>query len=205
MMPPLRQRTLTRRLAGYFVRGLVITAPVVVTIWITWVVINWVDDLLGIPMPGVGLVIVLLVVTGVGALASSFVASAILGGLEDILERVPFIRLLYTSSKDLLNAFVGDKRRFTRAVRVAVSDDGAITVLGFVTAETLSELGLSDHVAVYIPQSYNFAGQLLVVPASRVTPLSVDSADVMAFIVSGGVSRASTRHAPEVPPPAPPA
>jgi uncharacterized membrane protein len=170
MMPPLRQRTLTRRLAGYFVRGLVITAPVVVTIWITWVVINWVDDLLGIPMPGVGLVIVLLVVTGVGALASSFVAGAIIGGLEDVLERVPFIRLLYTSSKDLLNAFVGDKRRFTRAVRVAVSDDGAITVLGFVTAETLSELGLTEHVAVYLPQSYNFAGQLLVVPASRVTP-----------------------------------
>jgi uncharacterized membrane protein len=182
--------SLARRLAGYFLRGLVITAPVALTIWITWTVINWVDDLLGIPIPGVGLVVVLVAMTAVGALASSLLARSLLGAVEDLLERVPFVRLLYTSSKDLLNAFVGEKRRFTRAVRVALSEDGAIFTLGFVTADALDALDLHGHVAVYLPQSYNFAGQLVIVPASRITPVPMDSADVMAFIVSGGVSGA---------------
>jgi uncharacterized membrane protein len=166
---------------------------VVLTLWITWTVITWVDDLLGLPIPGVGVILVLLAITGIGALASSLVARTALGAVERLLERVPFVRLLYTSSKDLLNAFVGEKRRFTRAVRVALTEDGSVSTLGFVTADSLSELGLDQHVAVYLPQSYNFAGQLVIVPGTRVTPVPADSAEVMAFIVSGGVSRTGTR------------
>ncbi len=178
-----------RRLAGWFIRGLLLTAPVALTLWITWTVIRWVDGLLGVNIPGLGLLVTLLAITAVGALASSYLARGLLAWIEDLLESLPFVRLLYTSSKDLLNAFVGEKRRFTQAVRVALSDDGGLSVLGFVTAESLADLGVAGHVAVYLPQSYNFAGQLLVVPASRVTPVVADSADVMAFIVSGGVSR----------------
>lgn len=182
------RHTFARRMAGYFLRGLVITVPAAITLWLTWVVIHWVDELLGLAIPGVGLLVVLLAITAIGALASSFVASAVLGALEDLVARVPFVRLLYTSTKDLLNAFVGDKRRFTKAVRVALTADGGVSTLGFVTAESVAHLGLTDHVAVYLPQSYNFAGQLIIVPATRVTPIEVDSADVMAFIVSGGVA-----------------
>jgi uncharacterized membrane protein len=149
-----------------------------------------VDGLLGIPIPGVGLVVSLLIITGIGALASTYFTKAALGLLDELLEKVPFVRLLYSSTKDLLNAFVGEQRRFTKAVRVSLSEDGAIGALGFVTAEDLTDLGLADQVAVYLPQSYNFAGNLIVVPAHRVTPLAGDSAEVMAFIVSGGVSRA---------------
>jgi uncharacterized membrane protein len=179
-----------RRVVGWFLRGLVITAPAAVTLWVTWVTIRWVDSLLGIRFPGAGLLITLAVITAVGALATSYLARGVLAWLEDLLERVPFVRLLYTSSKDLLNAFVGDQRRFTQAVRVALSEDGAVGVLGFVTADDLTDLGLDGQVAVYLPQSYNFAGNLIVVPRTRITPLPADSAEVMAFIVSGGVSRA---------------
>ncbi|MBS1241386.1 MAG: hypothetical protein H6R40_813, partial [Gemmatimonadetes bacterium] len=98
-----------------------------------------------------------------------------------------------SSTKDLLNAFVGEERRFKQAVRVALTDDGKVSVLGFVTSETLADLGLAGQVAVYLPQSYNFAGNLILVPADRVTPLAADSTEVMAFIVSGGVSRAGVR------------
>jgi len=178
-----------RRIAGWFIRGLLLTAPIAVTVWITWTVIRWVDGLLGVPFPGLGLVVTLVTITLIGAVASTYLAAGLLAWLEGLLESLPFVRLLYSSSKDLLNAFVGDKRRFTQAVRVSLSEDGAVSVLGFVTAESLTELGVRDHVGVYLPQSYNFAGQFIVVPAARVSPLTADSADVMAFIVSGGVSK----------------
>jgi uncharacterized membrane protein len=182
-----------RKIAGWFVRGLLVTAPVALTLWITWAVIRWVDRLLGINFPGAGLVVTLAAITVVGALASTFLARGLLSWIEDLMESLPLMRLLYTSTKDLLGAFVGDQRRFTKPVRVAVSADGEVSVLGFVTAESLQELGVKDHVGVYLPQSYNFAGQLLVVPANRVSPLEADSAEVMAFIVSGGVSKTGLR------------
>lgn len=184
---------LMRKIAGWFVRGLLVTAPVALTLWTTWAVIRWVDRLLGISFPGAGLVVTLAAITVVGALASTFLARGLLSWVEDLMESLPLMRLLYTSTKDLLGAFVGDQRRFTKPVRVAVSADGDVSVLGFVTAESLQELGVKDHVGVYLPQSYNFAGQLLVVPANRVSPLEADSAEVMAFIVSGGVSKTGLR------------
>jgi len=177
-----------RRLAGWFVRGLLVTAPVALTIYVCWLVIRWVDGLLGVPIPGVGIVVTLAAITAIGAATSLFLTRSIVGALDRLLERVPFVRLLYSSTKDLLNAFVGDQRRFTKAVRVSLSEDGTVAALGFVTAEQLDHLGLPGQVAVYLPQSYNFAGNLVVVPAARVTPLQADSTDVMAFIVSGGVS-----------------
>jgi uncharacterized membrane protein len=185
-----RQSAPMRRLAGWFIRGLVITAPAAVTLSITWATIRWVDQLLGLKIPGAGLLITLLTITAIGALATSYLARGVLAWLEELLERVPFVRLLYTSSKDLLNAFVGEQRRFTQAVRVSLSDDGAVGVVGFVTADDLADLGMPGEVAVYLPQSYNFAGNLIVVPRARITPLPADSAEVMAFVVSGGVSRA---------------
>lgn len=187
---------LARRLAAYFLRGLVLTVPAVLTVWVSWATIRWVDGLLGVRIPGAGLLATVALVTLIGAAASSYVATMALGWLERLLERLPFVRLLYTSTKDLLNAFVGEERRFTRAVRVALSDDGAVSVLGFVTAESLADLGLPGQVAVYLPQSYNFAGNLILVPADRVSPVKADSAEVMAFIVSGGVSRAASRTGP---------
>ena len=179
-----------RKVAGWFIRGLLITAPVAVTIWLTWTAIRWVDGLIGVDIPGVGLLVTLLIITGIGALGSSWLARGLLAWIEDVLESLPFIRLLYTSSKDLLNAFVGEKRRFKKAVRVTLTADGTLSVLGFVTAESLTVLGADNLVGVYLPQSYNFAGQFVLVPADRVIPLSADSSDVMAMIVSGGVSGA---------------
>lgn len=178
-----------RRLVRYLVQGLLITAPAAVTIWFSWVAIRWVDGLLGVRFPGAGLLATVVFLIFVGALASNYLTGSIVRSLESLLERVPFVRLLYTSSKDLLNAFVGEERRFTEAVRVALSEDGAVSALGFVTSDSLADLGLAGHVAVYLPLSYSIAGHVIIVPASRVTPVPADSAEVMAFIVSGGVSR----------------
>lgn len=177
-----------RRLANLFLRGLLVTAPVALTLYICWAVFIRVDRWLGLPIPGAGFVVTLALITLVGALASNLITRGAVGLVDRLLNRLPFVRLLYSSSKDLLGAFVGEKRRFNRAVSVALLPGSDVRAFGFITADSLARLGLDDHVAVYLPQSYNFAGQLVAVPRAQVTPLALDSADVMAFVVSGGVS-----------------
>jgi uncharacterized membrane protein len=179
-----------RRLANYFLRGLLITVPVALTLYVCWVAITWFDELLGSPIPGLGVLTVFAAVTLIGVLGSNLVTRGAVSVVDRSLQRLPFVRLLYTSTKDLLNAFVGEKRRFNRPVRARIgSGDAAVTLLGFVTAEGLEHLGLEGHVAVYLPFSYSVAGHVLILPAGRVEPIDVDSADTMAFLVSGGVTR----------------
>jgi uncharacterized membrane protein len=147
-----------------------------------------VDGWLGLPIPGAGFVATIILIVLIGFLGSSLLTRSLLGALERLLSRLPFVRLLYGSTKDLLNAFVGEKRRFDKPVLVAVHEASALRMVGFVTQESLDHLGLVGYVSVYCPHSYNFSGQLYVVPATHVTPLDVTSADAMAFTVSGGVS-----------------
>ena len=93
----------------------------------------------------------------------------------------------------MLNAFVGEKRRFDKPVLVSVTSDGSVKVLAFLTSESLAALGAADHVTVYMPQSYGLAGHILVVPSSRVQRIDADAAEVMAFIISGGVTQVETK------------
>lgn len=176
------------RLATYFLRGLVLTVPLAVTIAVCWVILRSIDGWLGLSVPGIGLIVTLAAITLVGFLGSTLIWNSLIEQLERWLDRLPFVRILYNSTKDLLDAFVGEKRRFDSPVLVALSADGAVRTFGFITQQSLTKLGLENDVAVYFPQSYNFAGQLVVVPASRVTRLEAVSSDVLAFIVSGGVT-----------------
>ncbi len=106
------------------------------------------------------------------------------------------MRLLYSATKDLLNAFVGEHRRFDTPVLVPADQGGQGQALGFVTQESLARLGLADHVTVYLPFSYSLSGRLLIYPASAVRRLDTESADVLAFIVSGGVTELPRAAAP---------
>lgn len=178
-----------RRAASYFLRGAVIILPVALTIWVAWQAVTWVDGWLALPVPGAGLAVVVMVIMLVGALATNVVTRAAIGTLDVILARLPLVRLLYNAAKDLMQAFAGEKRRFNRGVRIQPDPRLDLWFLGFVTDDDLGRLGLDGWVAVYLPQSYNIAGNLVIVPADRVVPVTVDSADLMAFIVSGGVAR----------------
>ncbi len=111
-----------------------------------------------------------------------------INAIDMIFSRLPLIKMIYTSIKDLINAFVGDKKGFNKPVTVILSRDGNVKAIGFLTNESLNNLGLSDSVAVYLPQSYNFAGNLIIVPKDQIAPLNADSADVMKFVVSGGIA-----------------
>ena len=177
-----------RKLLNHFLRGLVLLAPLALTIYVCWLVFATIDRWLGIPIPGVGFLLTVALITLFGFLASSLITRSLLALVESVLGRLPFVRLLYTSTKDLLNAFVGEKRRFETPVLVRLTADGGAAAIGFITQESMDRLGIPGHVAVYLPQAYNFAGQTLIVPAERVTRITTSSADVMAFVVSGGVT-----------------
>lgn len=176
------------RLFNYFFKGIVFLAPFALTIYVCVRVFTTIDGWLGLPYPGAGFLVTVVLITLFGFLAQNLLTRSLLALLERVMDRLPFVRLLYSSTRDLLNAFVGEQRRFDKPVLVETFPGSGVRAIGFVTQESLAAIGMHDHVTVYLPQSYNFAGSLLIYPASAVAPLAVDSADVMAFIVSGGVT-----------------
>jgi uncharacterized membrane protein len=184
------------RLLNYFLRGLVVVVPLALTLYVCAVIFKTIDSWLGLPIRGAGFVLALALITLVGFMASSLITRSLIGALDRMFERLPFVRLLYSSAKDMLNAFVGEKRRFDKPVLASLSADGSVKVLAFLTSDSLDTLGLVDQVTVYMPQSYGFAGHILVVPANRVERIDADAAEVMAFIISGGVTQVERRMTP---------
>src|SRR3954470_22899350 len=149
------------RLLNYFFKGLVFLAPLVFTVYVCVRVFSTIDGWLGLDTPGVGFVVTVALITLLGFLAQSFLTRGMLNVVERLFERLPFVRLLYTSARDLLNAFVGDKRRFDKPVMVTPYPGGVARVFGFVTQESLAAIGLAEHVTVYVPFSYSIAGTLM--------------------------------------------
>src|SRR5450432_966336 len=99
---PQHQRQLTR-LINYFLKGLVFLAPLAFTIYICVRIFTTIDGWLGFSMPGAGFAITVVLITMVGFLAQSFLTRGVLSIVESMLNRLPFVRLLYSSTKDLLN------------------------------------------------------------------------------------------------------
>jgi uncharacterized membrane protein len=134
-----------------------------------------------------GVAVLVAATVAVGALASNFAGRRLFGLMEALFTRAPIVRIVYAAIKDLLEAFVGNKRRFDRPVAVRVSDE--VKMFGFITRDELGGLASPGDVAVYVPFSYTWDGCLLVVPRERVTVLDADSASILSLVVSGGVSK----------------
>lgn len=179
-----------RKFLGFFLNGLIFSVPLVITIFIVYQLFNFFDGLLPVDrrFPGSGILVLLIVITSIGYLGSTFVAQPIRNWFHTLIERIPLVKTLYSSITDLLSAFVGQKKRFNRPVLVKMSIDSDLERIGFVTDEDLSLLDNSnDKVGVYFPHSYTYTGNLWIVPKNRITPIDKNSADVMKYIVSGGV------------------
>jgi uncharacterized membrane protein len=180
------------RLVNYFFRGLIVLAPAFVTIYVFWLIISAVDNWMGLSVPGAGIAVTIILITLFGFLASTVLARWFVGLMDVTFNRLPLVRLVYSSTKDLLDAFVGEKRRFDRPVVVTTSADGVEKAFGFVTTEAMARFGLEDHVTVYLPFSYTFTGVIRIYPTANVKPLATDSAEIMAFVVSGGVTESAS-------------
>jgi uncharacterized membrane protein len=200
-------RQFLRKLFQYFLQGLIILAPIAITIFAVTSLFNWIDGILpnlihilfpnwlgvdefGSPkrIPGLGFIVVIVIVLLVGYISSSFIVSRLVELFDKILEKTPGIKIIYTTVKDFFEAFAGNKRKFDKAVLVSIEAPDVWKV-GFITQEELNEFGLQDYVAVYVPQSYAFAGNLYFVKKERVRVLSdISSSDAMKFAISGGVT-----------------
>jgi uncharacterized membrane protein len=176
-----------KRILTYFFRGLLFVVPIALTVYVVVLIIQFLDGLIPIPIPGLGILAMIAFITFVGYLASMFLTRPLFDVFDKWVVKVPFINILYTSIKDLMSAFVGDKKKFNIPVLVRLSE--GMSRLGFITQDNLVHIGEEALVAIYFPHSYNFSGNLYLVPKSNVRVLhDVKSADVMKFIVSGGVS-----------------
>lgn len=170
----------------YFFRGLLVVVPAVATVAIFTYLFRSVDQWLGLPIPGLGFLVTVAATIVLGFLASNFLTKHAFLLVEAVFTRIPFIKLVYSAFRDLVGAFVGEKKSFDKPVLVALGD-GAL-VMGFATRDGLAVLGLADHVAIYFPQAYAFAGHLVMFPRERVTPLAIPAGDAMTFVLSGGAA-----------------
>ncbi len=184
-----------KKLLNYFIKGLLIFAPTALTIFVLVWVFTSLDKIFGkllpIYIPGLGLLSTLVLIVVIGFLASNFLGRKFFGLIEKLFTKVPLVKLLYSAVKDMIEAFAGEKKSFDKPVLAALSPKSSAKVLGFVTRDNLENLGLEDYVAVYMPQSYNFAGNVLLFPKEAVHALDIESSEAMAFIVSGGLSGGS--------------
>lgn len=191
-----------KKISQYFLNGLLVLVPVVATVYVVYIIFSKIDGIFRFNMPGGGFLLTIGLILAVGFVTSNLLANKVVILVDRIFARLPLIAMIYTSIRDLVHAFVGDKRSFNKPVQVAVDANSNIRVLGFVTRDDLNALGIADSVAVYLPQSYNFAGNLIIVDRSLVTPLIGDPGEIMKLIVSGGVSaRQYTPSASQPPPP----
>jgi uncharacterized membrane protein len=186
-----------KRFLKYFLRGLLVFVPVGVTIIIIVSVFTSLDTLFEkyltfIHYASLRLLVGLLIIIGsiflIGLFASNLVGKKLFNLLDMIFNKVPLVKMLYSAIKDLVEAFAGEKKKFDKPVLVTLGTSSYAKIIGFMTRESLDNLGLKDHVAVYLPQSYNFAGNVLIFPKEAVTPLNIESSEIMTFIVSGGVA-----------------
>ncbi len=183
-------KRLIRLLMSYFVRGILFTIPLTVIIYSAVRLFGWMDSMLPTKIPGIGIVLLILLITSIGYLGSTFIADPVKRSFLRTLDRIPLLKTVYTAIKDLLVTVVGKKKKFNQPVRVRISNDTEIERLGFIVQEDLKDIGVSrDKVAVYFPFSYSLSGRLVIVPAVNVTPIDARPADVMKFIVSGGMSK----------------
>lgn len=180
-------RKLSIRLLQYFFNGLLLVLPVSLTAYLIVEGLSAIDRLVALDIPGLGLLIILSGITFLGFLARSLIVGPLLRELERILTKAPLIKILYTSIRDLLEAFVGDKRKFNQPVIIKTGDTG-IYRPGFITREDLGVIGEPGLCAVYIPQSYAFAGHVFLVEKELLKPLNLPASEAMKFMVSGGVT-----------------
>lgn len=185
-----------KRFFGYFIQGLILIIPLIITVALLSNVFNYFADVFSFASftnntvinTFLGLACTLLFIGFIGLLASSFIFKRIFTFFEDKLEHAPFIRHIYSPVKDFTNAFVGNKKRFNKPVLVLTNPPANIYEIGFLTQEDLSDFNISDKVAVYLPLSYSLSGKLIIVPRENIKPLDADAGNAMKFVVSGGVT-----------------
>jgi uncharacterized membrane protein len=185
---------------NYFIKGLIVVVPIGAAIFLIYWGVSRLDNALNLSdflwtdrngkpiyIPGLGIVNVIVIILIVGILVTNVVTDPIKRWLNRWINRLPIFKFLYSSIKDLTEAFVGDEKKFNEPVIVEINEFG-LKKIGFMVQKDMSKLNLPGEVAVYFPLSYSFAGQVIIISADKVKPIDKSAAQVMKFVISGGVS-----------------
>lgn len=180
-----------KRLFNYFIQGLLYTTPLALTVYVLYWALSRLDSLIPLKIPGLGLLTLLVGITLIGFLGNFAVRNPLVKLVDGLLEKVPLVKLVYSSTKDVMKSLTGKKKGFENAVLVRMSPESEVRKVGFVTDDTLKELGNAPegHVMVYVPLALTIMGDMYVVPKSYVEPLNGKTGDIMKYIVAGGVVR----------------
>jgi len=175
-----------KHLFNYFLNGLLLVLPVAATYFVLSYAIVAIDGIIPTPIPGMGLLVVVTAITFLGYLGRNVLAKPILNFIIGVIEKTPVINIIYKSTREFAEAFLGTERKLDKPVLFDVYDNETYRV-GFITQESMSHLGLKDFVGIYVPHSYNFSGNFFMVKRSRTKALNISSSDAMRFAVTGGV------------------
>ena len=187
-------------LLNYFIKGLLIVVPLGAAFFLIFWAVSTLDNALNLSahlwvdkngkpiyIPGLGILNVFVIIFIAGILVTNVITDPIKNWFRRWLNRLPIFKFLYSSIKDLTEAFVGDEKKFNEPVLVEVNEFG-LKKIGFMVRKDMSSIGLPGEVAVYFPWSYSFAGQVVIISADKVTPIDKSAAEIMKFVISGGVS-----------------
>ncbi len=185
-----------KQLLRYFLQGLLYIAPLAITVYIIYLMFSFVDSLLrsalqsvfGPVIPGLGILIMVLLLIVLGYFGQTFIGRPLKSWIEALLAKIPVLNFVYSAFADLFSSLLGTERKFNRPVMVKVNPVTNLEKLGFLTEENLSVLDEEEKVAVYFPHSYNFSGEMFIVPRGQVREVDIHPGDAMKFIVSGGVA-----------------
>lgn len=179
-------------LVKYLLQGLLFVVPISVTLYVLFFIASKLDKIIpyeDLPIPGLGILTVLGIIVLVGYLSNTIVFKPVFKAFDDLLNKIPMAKMIYSSLKDLVNAFVGSKKKFEYPVMVIMNKEAEIKKMGFVSQNNLEDIGLEEDVAVYMPHSYNFSGNMFLIPRKNIIEIKgMSSSQAMKFIVSGGMA-----------------
>jgi uncharacterized membrane protein len=198
-------RKLLQRLLTYFLQGVLIAAPILLTLYLIYWLFNAIDNLLPINLwldnfinkitkehhtyPGVGFLAILLLLIIIGYLSSNFITKKLFVLFEKLFEKAPGVKIIYTTIKDFFEAFAGNKRKFTKPVRVLMRHNPPVWQIGFITQDNLDKLHIDEFICVYLPHSYAVSGVTVFVSKENIVPLQgISAANAMKMAISGGVA-----------------
>lgn len=185
-----------KKLISYLLQGVLYIAPLGITAYIIYTAFTVVDGLsqkliarfFDVQIPGLGLLSLLIFLIFIGFLGRTIIAQPLKKIFQQVIDKIPLLNFIYSAFNDLFTAFVGKEKKFNQPVLVKVNLNSDLEKLGFITEEDLNVINIEGKVAVYFPHSYNFSGELFIVPLSQIRKLDVNSSELMKFIVSAGLA-----------------
>ena len=195
------EKTMFRKLRSALVRGLVVVLPIGLTLWLLWWLGSSTESLLQqvitlvIPAehyrPGMGIVAAVVLLLGAGTMVNALIVRRVLAAWEAFLDRIPVVKTIYGAIRDFTKLLPADgKRRDLK--RVVLARLGDARLVGFVTRDDASELGIVKHedalVAVYFPMSYQIGGYTALLPRTSIQPLDMPVEAAMRLVLTGGLS-----------------